>query len=43
MILVDLDLFYGKVQFCTLHFYVGKCDIMMFSFEIIASCDLEFG
>ena len=23
---VDLDLFYGKVKFCNLGFYMGKCD-----------------
>ena len=24
--LIDLDLFYGKVKFCNLGFYMGKCD-----------------
>ena len=36
----DLDLFYGKVKFCNLGFYMGKCDN---DGIIIASCDLEFG
>ena len=35
---VDLDLFYGKVNFCKLGFSVGK--IGFFS-ETIAACDLK--
>ena len=37
---VELDIFYSKVKFCNLGFYMGKCDNYL---EIIASCDLEFG
>ena len=42
---VDLDIFYSKVKFCNLGFYMEKCDklTMIVSLEIIASCDLEFG
>ena len=38
---VDLDLFYGKVKFCNLVFYI-KNVIRLDSLEIIIAFDLEF-
>ena len=40
--MVDLDLFYGKVEFCNLGFYMGNAT-MKDSVEIIASCGQEIG
>ena len=38
---VDFDLFYGKIKFCNLVFYI-KNVIRMDSLEIIIAFDLEF-
>ena len=39
---VDLDLFFGKVKFWNLSFYIEKCHSDGF-FENFAACDLEIG
>ena len=39
---VDLDLFFGKVKFCNLCFYIKNLTVMD-SLEIIAAFDLEIG
>ena len=38
---VDLDLFFSKVKFCNLVFYIEKNVTVMDSLEIIAAFDLE--
>ena len=32
---VDLDLSYGKVKFCNLGFYMGKCDNVGFFWKLL--------
>ena len=40
---VDLDLFFVNVKFCNLGFDIEKNVTVMYSLEIIAAFDLEFG
>ena len=42
---VDLDLFYGKVKFCNIGFYIEKCNSDGFfgNYCSLSQCDLKIG